>query len=94
MDTLVKVIPTKAFTLGYETAAESSTKEAGGEVTQLGEVCCTGVSANTCRISVDDSWQKRCHNSFHGVVTAVSNGKCIDFHVMSKHCKQCRIWES
>ena len=39
-------------------------------------------------------WQKRGHNSLHGVVTAVSNGKCIDFHVMSKHCKQCWIWES
>ena len=32
--------------------------------------------------------------ALHGVVTAISNGKCIDFHVMSKHCKQCRIWES
>ena len=62
-------------------------KEAGGEVTQLGEVCCTEASVNTCRISVDGSWQKRGHNSLHGVVTAISNGKCIDFHIMSKHCK-------
>ena len=69
-------------------------KEAGGEVTQLREVCCTDASVNTCRISVDGSWQKRGRNSLHGVVTAVSNGKCINFHVMSKHCKQCRIWES
>ena len=85
----------KALSHGYEMAAESSMKEAGREVTNLGEVYGNDDNVNnTCRISVDGSWQKRGHNSLHGVVTAISNGKCIDFHVMSKHCKQCRIWES
>ena len=37
----------KALALGYETAAESNMEEAGGEVTQLGEVCCADASANT-----------------------------------------------
>ena len=45
----------KALTRGYETAAENSMKEAGREVTQLGEVCVTDASGNTCRISVDGS---------------------------------------
>ena len=50
-------------------------------------------SITLCECSIDGTWQKRGHASLHGVVTAVSQGKCIDMHVMSKFCKGCRIWE-
>ena len=30
----------------------------------------------------------------NGIVSATSNGKCIDFHLIFKHCKQCSFWES
>ena len=46
-----------------------------------------------CEVSVDGSWQKRGHSSLNGVVTAMIDGKCLDGHVLSKHCKRCRIWE-
>ena len=46
-----------------------------------------------CEVSVDGSWQKRGHSLLNGVVTAVSDGKCLDVHVLSKHCKRCTIWE-
>ena len=37
---------------------------------------------------------KKGHSSLNGVVSATCNGKCIDFHVVTKHCKQYSIWES
>ena len=46
-----------------------------------------------CEVSVDGSWQKRGHSSLNGVVTAMSDGKGLDVHVLSKHCKRCRIRE-
>ena len=46
-----------------------------------------------CEVTVDSSWQQRGHSSLNGVVTAMSDGKCLDVHVLSKHCKRCRIWE-
>ena len=78
----------------YEKAAECSMKTAGQEVQHLKDICGNdGKHLKTCRVSFDGSWQKRGHNSNHGVETAVSNGKCIDVHVLSKHCKRCRLWE-
>ena len=41
-----------------------------------------------CEVSVDGSWQKRRHSSLNGVVTALSNGNCLDVHVLPKHCKR------
>ena len=46
-----------------------------------------------CCVSLDGTWQKRGHSSINGVVTAMSNGKCIDAHVMSKACKICSSME-
>ena len=34
-----------------------------------------------CEVSVDGSWQKRGQSSLNGVVTAMSDGKCLDVHV-------------
>ena len=44
-------------------------------------------------MSVDGSWQKRGHYSLNAVVTATSDGKCLNVHVLSKHCKRYRIWD-
>ena len=46
-----------------------------------------------CEVSVDGSWQNRRHSSLNGTVTATSDGKCLNIHVLSKHCKRYRIWE-
>ena len=53
------------------------------------------IQGNTiCQCSLDGSWQKRGHSSLNGVVTAISNGKCIDARVYSKHCRACQRWEA
>ena len=46
------------------------------------------------RVSIDGTWQKRGHNSLHGVVTAISGDKCIDIEVLSKYCMGCKMWNS
>ena len=45
-------------------------------------------------ISTDGAWQHRVHASLNGIVTVVSidNGKCIDYEVLTKKCKQCQLW--
>ena len=42
---------------------------------------------------IDGVWQKRGHSSANGAVTVTVGNKCVDTHVLSKHCKQCEIWE-
>ena len=82
--------------VAYENAATISMKNAVNE-TKLTEVQTeAGLSdhLHSCRVAVDGTWQKKEPSSLNGVVSAMSNGKCIDFHVMFKHCKQCSIWES
>ncbi len=72
----------------YENAAEASQKKAASEIRQS-EV--ENIQGKTiCQCSLDGSWQKRGHSSLNGVVTAISNGKCIDSRVYSKHCKSCQ----
>ena len=51
-------------------------------------------SVTLCDVSIDGTWQRRGYSSLNGVVTAVSHGKCLDRHVMSKYCKACVRWES
>ena len=46
-----------------------------------------------CQCSFDDSWQKRGHSSLNGVVTAISNGKCVDHQILSEYCKGCQVCE-
>ena len=45
-----------------------------------------------CRVSQDSSWQQRGHASLNGVVTTVSDGKCIDTEILSKYCTGCVMW--
>lgn len=45
------------------------------------------------KVSGDGAWQKRGYSSLNGVMTLISNGKCIDQEVMTKKCKQCDLWK-
>lgn len=42
---------------------------------------------------MDGSWQRKCHASHHGIVTAMSvdTGKCLDVHTLSNICSVCVI---
>ena len=42
--------------------------------------------------SFDGTWQRRGYSSLNGVVTCVSNGKVVDYEVLSKVCRQCKYW--
>ena len=78
----------------YEDAAHQSMSKAAEAVKKNCDDCTSGKQHHCmCRVSLDGAWQKRGHASLHGVVTAISDGKCLDRHVLSKHCKQCRIWD-
>jgi hypothetical protein len=73
----------------YENAAQESMKNAANA--GKGEQIAPGIYS--CRVSLDGSWQRRGYASLNGVVTAINKGKCIDAIVLSKHCRQCMIWE-
>ena len=74
----------------YEQAAEESMKKVASDIKQN---TTTNQDPVTCRVSLDGTWQKRGFSSLNGIVTAMNNGRCIDAHVMSKHCKLCGIME-
>ena len=42
--------------------------------------------------SFDGTWQRRGYSSLNGVVTCVSNGKVVDYEVLSKVCRQFKYW--
>ena len=78
----------------YSNVAAESMQNAAADVRALHPVTLLSKAPHPmCRVSVDGSWQKRGHVSLHGVVTAISESKCVDFHVLTKYCRQCRIWE-
>ena len=82
--------------IAYETAADISMTKAASEVKAKVENVPSVLSdaeLASCQVSIDGTWQKRGHSSLNGVVTAMSEGKCVDIHVLSKHCKRCKIWE-
>ena len=76
----------------YETAANNSMKKAAEEVASCSPKNESGIPL--ARAKIDGAWQKRGHSSANGVVTVTVGNKCLDTHVLSKHCKQCQIWES
>ena len=46
------------------------------------------------QVAIDGTWQKRGHASLNGVVVATSSkGKVLDNQVLTKHCKECQIWD-
>ena len=84
----------------YLVAADNSMSQAATEVKEISEKQKGGTSSpredslTDCIVSLDGSWQKQGHDSLNGVVTATNrvNDKVIDYHVMSKKCKVCQIW--
>ena len=75
----------------YEIAANNSTKRAADAVASSSPTPQSGIPL--ARTKIDGAWQKRGHSSANGVVTVTVGNKCVDTHVLSKHCKQCQIWE-
>ena len=68
----------------YEKVGTNNMSKAASEVHAHGkETLNEDPSIVLYECSVDGAWQKRVHSSYNGVVTAISNGKCIDQHVMS-----------
>ena len=47
-------------------------------------------------VSFDGTWAKRGHTSPFGImfVISVDTGEVLDYHVLSKFCKSCSVWEA
>ena len=74
----------------YNDVAKECMRKTPSEVNQL---CSRKVNNHgLCRVSADGTWQKRGHASLNGIVTLISNGKCIDNEVLSKYCRGCQMW--
>ena len=81
----------------YENTADKSMQGVANRIKcnrDADRIDCDNSHLTVCDISLDGTWQRRGHSSLNGVVTAISNGKCLDKHVMSKYCKSCLRWES
>ena len=79
----------------YENAGNKSMSKAAEEVKTLSqEKLESDTDIILCQCSIDGLWQKYGHSSLNGVVTAISNGKCADHHVLSEHCKGCQRWKA
>ena len=68
------------------------------QLAALSSLCNEGTSPDAdgvkeVTVSVDGSWQRRGYASLNGVITVISNGKCIDTQTMSKNCKSCSYWD-
>ena len=81
--------------VAYDQVGTESMRKAGCEVHAHGKETLSGdPSIALCECSFDGTRQKRGHSSYNGVVTAISMGKCIDRHVMSKYCRGCQKWNT
>ena len=75
----------------YDKVEEESMVNAALEIKESAEL---QDNKYMCRVSVDDSWQKRRHSSLNGLATLISNNKCRGKQTFSKFCKGCAIWEN
>ena len=75
----------------YEIAANKSMKRAADQLTFFSPTHQSGI--HLARAKIHGTWQKRGHSPANGVVTVTVGNKCVNTHVLSKHCKQCQIWE-
>ena len=82
----------KALQNAAESVAKSSMSKAAGEVNEFYEPAEDGLY--DIAVSDDGTWRKRGFSSSYGVVTALSTitGKALDCEVMSKDCKECKLW--
>lgn len=80
--------------IAYVKTARESMKNAADDIRkgELKQDFDSETPVNTTA-SFDGSWQRRGYASLNGVITAISFGKCVDYEVLSKHCKSCQIWE-
>ena len=82
----------KALRNAAESVAKASMRKAAGEVKEFYEPAEDGLY--DIAVSGDGTWRKRGFSSSYGVVTALSTitGKALDCEVMSKDCKECKLW--
>ena len=73
----------------YKLSAEQSTKAAAIKVKNKAKEEHIGSGKKLIRVSSDGSWQKRGHVSLNGVVTTISEGRCINFEVFCKYFRGC-----
>ena len=72
-------------------ATNNSIKRAADEVASSSPTHQSSIPL--ARAKIDVARQKRGYSSANGVVTVTVGNTCVDTHVLSKHCKQCQIWE-
>ena len=77
----------------YAIAANESMRKAADEVASSSTFPTHESGISMARAKIDGAWQKRGHSSANGVITVTIGNKCVDTYVLSKHCKQCEIWE-
>ena len=56
----------------------------------------TDETVSDIAVSFDGTWAKRGHMSLFGIVFVISvaTGEVLDYHVLSKFCKSCSVWEA
>ena len=75
----------------YGIGANNSMKRAADKAASSSSTHQSGTPLAHAKI--DSAWQKRGLSSANGIFTVTVSNKCVDTHVLSKHCKQCQIWE-
>lgn len=73
--------------VSYVKTAQESMLEAAQKIVSKQSEPIANVTA-----SFDGTWQKRGYASLNGVVTGISNDKCIDYEVLTKRCNACTYW--
>ena len=61
-----------------QTAQESMTEAAKTVYNNLANINTNSNCSQNAKVSGDGAWQKRGYSSLNGVVTLISDGKCID----------------
>ena len=79
----------------YLSVCQKSMSDASTEIRKQLQENFDSKALSDIDVSLDGSWQHRGYASLNGVVTAISqeSGKRIDFEVLSKNCKACKVWE-
>ena len=76
-----------------QTAQESMAEAAKTVYNNLANINANSNCSQNAKVSCDGAWQNRGYSSLKGVVTLISDGKCINMEVLSKKCKQCEQWK-
>ena len=79
----------KKLLVAYTESAQDSMIAAADEINVLPDED----GAKDVRASFDGSWQRRGYSSMNRTVACISNGKVVDYDILSKICHQCRYWK-